>query len=374
MQRTVPDPAFALVTGDLLAHHFREQFNSNATNHDDTSYLEFVRKTVEFVASELHHVSPKASIIALGNNDADCGDYLIQSGGRFLGDTGPVVAGLAGAPYEPAFSKPWNAFGSFSVSNPVIPKDRIIVLDTTFISYRHEAACGGSVVDAGKEMLAWLEGELAAARRHREKIWLVYHIPPGIDSYATLRHKTAEDATPPVTFWRRPYAATFEELLKQYHSTVEASFAGHTHLDDFRLIDIKSRFRSVVMMTPGLSPNIGQNPAFRVVRLDKGKLRDQATYYLANLAAASPQLPADWKLEYDFDQAWGTHNLDAASYEKLWQQIAQPSQERDRWVLFYSASKPGNFITPGTFSAAHCASGYLSANGFETCVEEDKIH
>ena len=374
MQSTVPDPAFTLVTGDLLAHHFREQFDANATVHDDASYLEFVRKTVEFEALELHRVSPKATIIALGNNDADCGDYLIQSDGRFLRDTGPMVARLAGASYESAFSKPWNAFGSFSVAHPVLPRHRVIVLDTSFLSYRHEPGCGGNAVDTGNEMLSWLADELAAAKQHHEKVWLVYHIPPGIDSYATLRHKTAGTAAPAVTFWRSSYAATFEPLLRQDHSTVEASFAGHTHLDDFRLIDIKSRFRSVVIMTPGLSPNIGQNPAFRVVTIDKGKLKNQSTYYLTNLASAGPQLQADWKLEYDFDQAWGMHNLNAASYHKLWRLISQSSEAQNRWMSFYSVSKPGTFITPATFSASHCASGYLSANAFETCVEKEKVH
>ena len=33
--------------------------------------------------------------------------------------------------------------------------------------------------------MAWLDHKLAAAAQAHEKVWLMFHIPPGIDGYAT---------------------------------------------------------------------------------------------------------------------------------------------------------------------------------------------
>ncbi|MDQ2712116.1 MAG: metallophosphoesterase [Acidobacteriota bacterium] len=373
IKRTIPAPAFTIVTGDLMAHHFREQFDATATAHDDHAFGEFARKTVEFIGLQLNQLSPDTrSIVALGNNDSDCGDYFTESDGPFLRSTGPPIAALAGAADNSSFSAPWNGFGSFSVRHPVLRKHRIVVLDTTFLSSRHRNGCAAASVDAGSAMLTWLTHELADARQHGDKVWLVYHIPPGVDGFATIR-SGASSANASVTFWKDSYSTTFEELSKQYRSTVEASFAGHTHMDDFRLINQDDGPPSVVMLTPALGPNVRQNPSFRIVTLSsRGKLQDQATYYLANLAKVSQQVPADWKLEYSFKQAWNLRGLNAGNYEKLWRRTAASSRDRGRWTLFYSASAPGPFIPPDTFGTYHCASGYTNAREFADCVGKEQ--
>src|SRR5690242_5413499 len=37
IKQTLPEPAFTIVTGDLLAHEFRQRFNASATIHDDAA-------------------------------------------------------------------------------------------------------------------------------------------------------------------------------------------------------------------------------------------------------------------------------------------------------------------------------------------------
>ena len=375
IRRTIPSPAFTIVTGDLIAHHFREQFDATATAHDDHAFGEFARKTVEFIGLQLRQLSPDTrGIVALGNNDSACGDYFTESGGRFLRNTGPLVAALAGAADNSAFSAPWNAFGSFSVPHPMLRKHRIIVLDTAFLSSRHHNGCAAASTDAGSAMLTWLTHELSDARQHGDKVWLVYHIPPGVDGFATIRARTSS-ADAIVMFWKDSYLTTFEELAKQYRSTIEASFAGHTHMDDFRLINHKDGHPSVVLITPSLGPNVRQNPSFRIVTLSsRGKLEDQATYYLGNLESVGPRAPADWKLEYSFKQAWHLRGLSAASYQKLWLRTAASPGDREQWMLFYSASAPGSFIPPDTFQTYHCASGYTNAQEFAACVGQGQVN
>jgi sphingomyelin phosphodiesterase acid-like 3 len=101
----------------------------------------------------------------------------------------------------------------------------------------------------------------------------------------------------------RTYAEPIFALLRRYADTVAASFAGHTHMDDFRLIGDAGGFYAFTLITPALSPIFGQNPAFRTVMYDSaGGILDHTTYTLTNLpeATASGGAPAIWRAEYTF--------------------------------------------------------------------------
>jgi sphingomyelin phosphodiesterase acid-like 3 len=139
---------------------------------------------------------------------------------------------------------------------------RIIFANTVFFSPRYRNACGSSDdADPGSATLAWVETELAAAARAQERAWLVYHIPPGVDGFATLRTGSCPDTIVPM--WKPTYATLFDALMRRYSNTVVASFAGHTHMDDFRLLADDNGYFGFVLVTPALSPIYGQNPAFR---------------------------------------------------------------------------------------------------------------
>ena len=226
-----PKVAFSLVTGDLLVHHFREQFNAAATVHDDQSFRSFVRKSFEFVALELKRRYPgKPVFLTLGNNDDECGDYALQPGGPFLEDTAKAVGDLAGLANIDSYVQ----LGSYSVPNPAVKHERIVVLNTYF-SPRYSDRCGGQgTVDAGEKLLAWLATQLKSAKSRHEKVWLAYHIPPGVDAFATTHAKQPGTVT---LLWKDSYVQRFLSLVQQYEGVVGPNFAGHIHVDDFRLLE-----------------------------------------------------------------------------------------------------------------------------------------
>ena len=49
MAETLPKPAFVMISGDFLAHRFREEFDAAARDHSDSAYRVFVRKTMQFL-------------------------------------------------------------------------------------------------------------------------------------------------------------------------------------------------------------------------------------------------------------------------------------------------------------------------------------
>ena len=365
MREVQPNPAFTMLTGDLLPHHFREQFDRSVSNHDDVAFRQFVRKSIEFIGLQLKQIAPHAPlVISLGNNDAECGDYQLQPHGPFLNDTRAVVSDLAGTAGDSSFTGTWTTSGSYSMPNPVLRRYRLIVLNTVLFSTRYRDRCGNTSDDPGRDLLAWLRSTLAGARKHHEKVWLVYHLPPGIDAYASSHQGT------PVPFWKPAYSKEFEDLCSTYSGVIRASFAGHIHVDDFRLLGSSASHGELVMIAPALSPNIRQNPAFRVVTLEAdGHIADQATYYLTNLPTAGNEVKADWKLEYSFNRAWNLHGLDFANYQKLYRRIDSSPETRDRWMLFLSASRPeaGN-VTPANFRAFYCATGHTNPADYQACL------
>ena len=370
-QKAQSKAAFTIVTGDLLAHHFRELFNAAASVHDDEAFRSFVRKSMEFTALQLKRISPGTPIfVSLGNNDDLCGDYLLQPNGPFLHDTGKLVADLAGVADVDSFSSSWSANGSYTLPHPTLSNRRIIVLNTVFFSPRYRDSCGHSTADPGEDLLAWLAKQLAEATSRRERVWLVYHIPPGVDAFATT-HPRQPSAEGNVTLlWKESYTSKFVSLLDEYRGVVGPNFAGHLHIDDFRLLGGSSKHSAFVVIGPAISPNIGQNPAFRLVTFDsRGRLTDQATYFLSNLTDVARGALSNWQLEYSFRNEWRAHELNAASYQRLYRNLDQSPQVASRWTLLYPVSKPGQgSITATTFRQFYCAIGNILKADYQSCV------
>jgi 3',5'-cyclic AMP phosphodiesterase CpdA len=364
MKEAQPHPDFVVMAGDFLAHDFRAHFDATATNHSAPAYRAFVARTMRFLALELERTFPNTPILpVLGNNDSYCGDYGVTPGGGFLKDMLSTIRGLLGGAASADFARDWSSLGNYSARLPRLPQVRIVALDDIFFSTHYSAACGGMAAgDPGKRTLAWLADRLAAARRAHEHVWLLYHIPPGIDDYATARFGACPDRIVPL--WKAASAKKFAALHTKYAGTITASLAGHLHIDTFRLDD-----RTAFILTiPAVSPIFGQNPAFKTLSYDAaGRLDDATTYELPSLSGG-----AAWVPEYRFTSEWRLPRLDLASLERLYQKIGAEPQTRARWLSLYALSN-GSFWPSEAAEkerrarAAYCAAGHLSAAGFAAC-------
>lgn len=90
---------FVIVPGDFLAHEFEKKAaDALGTGSTEEKISALAVGTTLFVGESLARVLPgKPIILALGNNDSDCGDYEITPGGRYLAETSDIVRRLAGA-------------------------------------------------------------------------------------------------------------------------------------------------------------------------------------------------------------------------------------------------------------------------------------
>jgi len=327
------------------------------------------------VAQQLLEAFPATPILpALGNNDALCGDYQLQPAGPFLADTLPILRALVGGDDRPDLEQNWTSYGNYSVA---VGSVRVLVANTIFFSLRYRNSCGSANdADPGRATLAWLEDALAAAKGAREHVWLLFHIPAGIDGYATLRQGACPGTMIPM--WDQAYAEPFSALLRRYADTVVASLAGHTHMDDFRLIgDADGRY-AFTLLTPAVSPIFGQNPAFRTAIYDSGGgILDHTTYYLTNLSEASANggTPPVWRAEYTFTKLWRLPRVDLPSLDRLYSLIDEVPEERERWRAIFPVSSTAywpQFSGAGDGGAQaarafRCAAGNVRMPDYSQC-------
>jgi sphingomyelin phosphodiesterase acid-like 3 len=363
LRRLGGDPDFVLISGDFLGHHFEELFQQESPDPSPRAYQAFVRKTLEFLTARLRSTFPgKPVFAALGNDDDFCGDYEVQPRGPFLSMLKDVWAPLPGD-RPGTFAQTFPIGGFYSAPHPTIPRLRLVVLNTVLFSRKYKNACAepGSGGDPGSFELGWLEGVLAAAARDGERVWLLYHLPPGIDVYATLGNGVCPST--PVPLWTDDATAGFFQVLADHPGVVAASFAGHTHVDEIRLPPAGSFIHG----TPAVSPVYANNPGFQVFSYSRstGVLLDQRTYFLDVSAPAGEQ---KWALEYDFQQAYHQSGYDAAALQSVRQAIGESAEIRDRFLTFYPVRSPQSGVDPANWKAYWCGIDQVTPADFARCL------
>ena len=365
-----PKPDAVVITGDFLAHRFRALFDATAADHSDAAFHRFTIATMGFIALQLRATFPTTPILTvLGNNDDDCGEYVLQPGGSFLADTAPIAASLAGAAGDDAFRQSWRTLGNYIVPLPGVANTSLIGLNTNFFSTHYKNACGApSDGNPAAMSLSWLKSVLAEAEAAHRKVMLAYHIPPGVDAFSSLRSGASCPMTP-VPMFAPAYGDALHAILARYRDTITASFAGHTHMDGFRLLSDNGNAFGFVLMTPGISPNVGQNPAFRRVTIDTdGGLIDQSTYYLANLPDAVLGATPQWRLEMAFDKTFGLSRIDVANLGTLSRRLGSDQATRRQWVDAYGVQGPARAtVTPQNFAVYRCTAASDRSDDVARC-------
>ena len=383
MQSTLPRPALVIYTGDLLAHEFRSTYVKVTGDSDWENYRAFVLKTVTFLALQLQKQFPGTKILLTpGNDDDDCGDYTVIPNATFLSDTSEVARELAKGNAD--LSRDWRSLGSYTVLHPTVPKLRIISLNTVFLSNIYQprdfmTSCQAVQTNAASDLLNWLTTSLERARQQKERVWLIFHIPPGIDGYASthpsMSAPQADSSTGTqscrsqiVPMWVPDWTAQFDALLEEYRDTVKASFAGHTHMDDLRLISAHGADEAFVLITPAVSPIFKQNPAFRIVDFSSdGSVVGQSTYYLTNLKDATSTRPGEWKKEYQFSREWNVKRLDLQSLGRIYSEIQDNQTAREQWKKLYTVSSSAEPLSPNVVRGLYCAMGALDPASYASC-------
>jgi sphingomyelin phosphodiesterase acid-like 3 len=365
---------FVTVSGDLLAHGIDCKFNTLFPKSTPDGYQSFVRKTLDYVMDELYGAFPSVPVyIALGNNDSDCGDYRLDAHSEFLRVIGTEVAKGLPATERHAAEESFASGGYYSVPLPSpIQSARLLVLDDLFMS-KNYATCAGMADQAGANaQIAWLQQQLAEARASKQKIWVVGHIPPGVDLYSTMK-KMADvcGGQKPGMFLPSEKMA---DMLTNSGDVVELAIFAHTHMDEMRLLKNESHPSAsskpvAVKMVSSISPNHGNNPSFTVAQVDPGSaaLVDYRVFAASNQTGVN----AKWTEEYDFARSYNEKEFSSASVNRLITSFAADPSAKTKvsqsYIEDFSAGS-SSLVLQMFWPQYVCTLSNHTAEAFKKCV------
>ncbi|MFZ2022532.1 MAG: metallophosphoesterase [Terracidiphilus sp.] len=364
---------FVTVSGDLIAHSFTCKFAAVFPNAAPGDYRAFVEKTIDFVVTSLRKALPGVPVYAaLGNNDSDCGDYQLDPNSAFLESTGKLMAADLPDAEKSRAERDFAAGGYFSASLPApILHTRLLVLDDLFMSRRY-ASCGKKADPApAAAQIAWMEQQLNEARRSGEKVWMLAHIPPGIDAYSTATKGASLCAGAPPTMFLS--SESLPQALAKYGDVIRLAIFAHTHMDELRLLEPEqpsAEERGVaVKMVSSISPVNGNNPSFTVARIEprSGTLKD----YRVVVASNQTGVDATWSEEYDFAKAYHEPDFSAASVKKLIADFdADPAGQSSESQTFIQSYSPGHGLRElqAFWPQFLCALKHDDGAAFASCV------
>lgn len=363
---------FVVLSGDLISHDFSCKFHIVFPKASPAEYRAFVEKTIDYVMRELRDALPGVPVYAaLGNNDSDCGDYQLDPDSPFLAETGKVLAADLPVGERGEAERTFAEGGYYSARFPApLSRTRILVLDDLFMA-RQYATCGGQADAApATAQIAWLEQKLVAARRNKEKVWVMSHIPPGVNPYATaMKALDLCGGGMPQMFLS---SEALPEAMAHYGDVIALAIFAHTHMDEMRLLRpaAGSSAEGVALkMVPSISPINGNNPAFTVAEIDAAtaELKDYRVFVASNQTGTDTH----WSEEYDFAKTYKEGAFTAATAGDLIEGFkADPTAQADRsksYIQNYGSGSGARAI--GTFWQPYtCALRNDGADAFRECV------
>ena len=256
----------------------------------------------------------------LGNNDSDCGDYQLDSDGQFLSDMGGFFTADLPQPQlknlpELERKKAAKDFGAGAYYSAALPLHhvRILVLDDLFMARKYATCASKPDPAAAAAQIAWMQKELERARRAKEKVWVMAHIPPGVDPYSTITK--AKNICGGGSAQMFLGSEAMADAMAGYGDVIPLAIFAHTHMDEMRLLEPGKDDHGPVAakLVPSISPIDGNNPAFTVATVDveTGVLVDY------HVIAATDKAGTLWAEEYDYAKTYRKSSFTSGLLESL---------------------------------------------------------
>ena len=366
-RRLLPRPDFVLYAGDYLVHGFEAKFEAYDGGGPD-AFARFVIKTMTFVSQQLQATFPETPVYGtLGNDDAICGNYRVAPGGRFLAAVGELWATQSAHP---------DAFQDFcgrrllrgaAPDGPGPRSDRA----------EHRALVDGlrEPVQPGRRRSGRCPARLARVDALPHEAARPYRLAPvphpaghrRLQLLTWLRHLPRRRHAVPQGSLRAPFLA----LLEQYRDILQDSYAGHTHMDDFRVVPTAAGEPILLThITPAISPIYQNNPASAWC---------STTARAAISSTTRPSISPTWRRPGRARRRGGRSNTRSATPMATPPTTRRPRRARavdrddaavrDDYVTFYpvrtASSDPP--IDQQNWKAYACAQTEFTAEAFAAC-------
>jgi sphingomyelin phosphodiesterase acid-like 3 len=357
IQQNLGTSPAVLFTGDFLGHGLYQLYALYMPGSTVPEAQAFVDKTLTFVLQQIRAAVGAVPVyFALGNCDSYAG---LGPESAFLDSNAQQLYTLAlnSAKSEEDVLGTIRNGGYYAVEPPGMNL-MIIALNTFALSPR--AAADPTVI---AEQFAWFDAQLAKASAAGNRVWLLMHAPPGADEGTT--GKPANDngqITAATMMWVDSNQTQFMAIIDRYPGVIAMSLAGHTHMDEFRLMSPGN----ALAITAGISPVFGNNPAYKVFTFDSLSL-GPTDYSAVNCnPLATPAVFSDY---YTFSQAYDLEGPLPSSLSELFPALLESSVAKTQYQgAFYSGNNTSNPMTSTNWPVYWCGIGYMDEQGFLNAV------
>ena len=349
LQKSAKNSPVVLFTGDVLGHNIPTIYcallytpnpaPSTCTSDNSAQIQQFINNTFAFVATEMRAVVGNVPVVYVpGNIDTYSGGYGPSTSFLSQNESTVYTKFLNSTGDEAAFETTFNTYGYYSVQ-PMGSNLLVIGLNSNSFAY------GWSGYENATTQITWLEKQLQTAQKAGQKVWILMHVPPGAnaqeivlaaplpkDVNATLFADEAED----MWQWDPIVQSSFIKTLNEYPGVVTLLVAGHTHMDEFRILDSGG---DVLEQLPGISPCFGNNPAYKILTVTQDTFTPvdyQSMDYNLKSSVPLPFMPL-----YDFADTYGTQSTLASSLVQLYPQLSSSSNTYDMYTLLYMSGSEG---------------------------------
>jgi hypothetical protein len=356
--------ATIIYPGDILGHDFPAQYAALTGDTSQEGLDAFAQKTVQFFVAEVDSRFPSATVLtANGNCDTDnlLGSIGARPGDAFLANAAPVMAqAFFNSDADRAAFLAGYSLGGYYAVQPDGPTGLkyIVLNDNLWITEYDDP--GPGLVE-----LAWFTSQLAESAANFQKVWVVGHIPVGTSGSTAAEASAQSGGITYSGLLDDGFNNAFAYLELAYDGTIAATFTGHTHDDDFRLLTDASGAAALMRVAPSISPVFGNNPGYQIYGYDSQTyaLLDETTYIL-DLQGASPT----WSKEYDYAETYGVGLATSQDWQTAYAEILTNPVAQAAYFDFNNQSATSQsgitaatapiyllapaFVTPTTFNAA----------------------
>lgn len=370
-----PAPLFVTVSGDLLAHGFICKFRHLDPSATPAAASSFAAKTVAFIAQQLHVAYPSVPIyFTLGNNDSGCADYFETPDSAFLKSAAiSLAAELPSADGRASLAANFPYLGDYSVMLPAPMHDtRLIALQDIYQSSHYRNCSNEATPTPAAEQIAWLRKQLTEARANGEQVWVMTHIPPGVDVYTTYHRYLfapgeACNVKQPQMFLSN---SALGDTIAEFSDVVRLSIFAHTHMDEIKLLQGPNGSAVPAKLVPSISPINGNDPSFLVAQVSPqtATIKDYEVY------SATSAEGTVWNREYRYSDIYHLPDFSASSVQQLTSQLIDDKSGEDetsRAYERYFLSGGGTFASLGLqrlWPAYSCSLREQDPAAFRRCM------
>jgi len=314
--------SFTLFTGDFARHDLS----------DVEQPWENVSEIIENVSKLTREFFPNTpmAVGALGNDDNPC-DYCEEvttnkSVNPWFSHVGSKIH-EASCMTNPTLQM--YKYGSFFETQ--LGNLTILSIATVIYSVYHVP---DSQEDDPFGQFAWLRRKLAEAVGLKRRVWIVGHIPPGIETFGYTE------------LWRPQYVMKYLNIVQDVDlgHVIAAQLFGHVHKDEFRLLPNPPPGAGPIILSASISPVYYNNPSFKLVQYNRtsGQIMNFKAVYASMEVGGQP---LQWKFGYDLLQTYTElqkSEITMAATARISQALLAGSDVYDKYARWYSADYPND--------------------------------